>query len=76
MKVLVEDQARLMFVTQNGEWTHLRELAHDFGAALLACEYCKRSGERNLNLYIAFDDPKFDVRLDPETFRRIEAKLA
>jgi hypothetical protein len=69
MKVLVEDTDRSLFLTLTEQWTPFRELGRNFQTTAAAREHCRACQGRKLGVYLAFDEPRFDTRLEVQSFK-------
>jgi hypothetical protein len=68
MNVLIEDTERSLFLAAGDKWTPFHELAYDFNSTIAASDWCKGKPERRFVVYLAFDDERYDLRLDPGYF--------
>lgn len=69
MKVLVEDTDRSLFLTPSEQWTPFQELGRNFQTTAAAREHCRVCQRRKLGVYLVFDDPRFDTRLEVQSFK-------
>ena len=71
MKVVVQDVSSKLYVgAPQNHWVKIESEARDFCSSLSAIDYCVEHRIFGVEIILAFDDPRFNIRLDAFSHRQ------
>ncbi len=68
MRVLLCDNKTGLYFQTPGRWTNEAALARNFESSLKAAVYAQESGLENVEVFMDFDDPEYNVHLPVRTY--------